>query len=350
MIEYHKRPFTLTELKLEVTYRCDLNCVHCSSDARPSNSLEMSRDDCLRILREAAQMGAKEVAFSGGEPLIWPCIFDAVEAATSNHLASAIYTSGNTNDFGNQAVRLRTLGASRFIFSLFGSAASTHERTTRKAGSFARTMKAMLLAREAGLETEVHFVPMSHNYRELKDIAVLARKHGAATVSALRLVPQGRAALIAGRALNRVQNLELRRQICALRAEGHAIRTGSPYNFLMLSDHPKCSAAIDRLIVGPDLRIYPCDAFKKIRAEELAGTLDWSSLQSRGLRDCWDKSPFLEAVRTYLTTPFAEPCDSCGSLEKCLSGCLAQKVLASNGLKKQPDPDCLGPDFKGDGQ
>jgi radical SAM protein with 4Fe4S-binding SPASM domain len=350
MIEYHKRPFTLKELKIEVTYRCDLNCVHCSSDARPSNALEMSREDCIRILQEAAEMGAREVAFSGGEPLIWPHIVDAVQAAASNRFATGIYTSGNTDDFEDQAVRLRRLGASRFIFSLFGATTSTHERITRKAGSFARTIKAMLLARKAQLETEVHFVPMSNNYRELKDIALLARDHGASTVSVLRLVPQGRAVLLSGRVLNKVQNLELRRQIRALRAGGQTIRTGSPYNFLMLSNHPKCSAAVDRLIVGPDLRIYPCDAFKKVRAEELTGTLDWSSLQTQSLRGCWDKSPFLEAIRTYLTTPFAEPCESCGILGKCLSGCLAQKVIANGNLEKRPDPDCLGPDFKGDDQ
>ncbi len=155
--------------------------------------------------------------------------------------------------------------------------------------------------------------------------------------------------MVRDRALNRIQNLELRRQIQTLRAEhGHDfVRTGSPYNFLMLNDSPACFAAIDRVIIGPDLRLYPCDAFKMIGAVELVQTADWSCLAGASLTECWSKSPYLEAVRTYLTTDFEDPCDSCKLLEKCASGCLAQKAITYNSLDKKPDPDCLGPSFQG---
>lgn len=346
----HGRPFKLKEFKIEVTYRCDLNCVHCSSDARPSNLLEMSRDDCLRILAESAEMGTRDVAFSGGEPLLWPHIFDAVEAAVQHGLKVTLYTSGCAHDFQKTAERLYTLGTFRFIFSVFGATAPSHERVTRKAGSFENTQSAMRHALSLGLTTELHFVPMTGNYSELTDIAQLARKLGASRVSVLRLVPQGRAALVRDRALNRVQNLELRRQIQALRTKHGRdfVRTGSPYNFLMLNDSPACFAAIDRLIIGPDLRLYPCDAFKRIGAEELVKTEEWSCLTGRSLPDCWRRSPYLEAVRTYLTTDFEDPCASCKLLEKCVSGCLAQKTIAYGSLAKKPDPDCLGPSFQGD--
>lgn len=260
-MQYHRRPFNLREFKIEVTYRCDLNCVHCSSDARPSNSLEMSRDDCVRILAQAAHMGARDVAFSGGEPLLWPYIFAAVDAAARHGLKVTVYTSGCADGFQEKAKRLRELGTSRFIFSMFGATATSHERVTRKAGSFEHTQSAMRYALSVGLTTELHFVPMAGNYSELADVAQLARELGASRVSVLRLVPQGRAALVRDRTLSRVQNLELRRAIQALRAKhGHDfVRTGSPYNFLMLNDSPACFSAVDRLIIGPDLRLYPCE-------------------------------------------------------------------------------------------
>ena len=347
MIQYHNRPFCLREFKVEVTYKCNLNCIHCSSDARPSNLTEMSREDCLYILNEAAQIGAKDIAFSGGEPLIWTYINEAVSAAASTGLQVTIYTSGNCVTFKEKAERILSLGAFRFIFSMFGGSASSHERITRVVASFEQTLKAMSDARRIGLVTEVHFVPMSYNYRELRNIATLSKELGASVVSVLRLVPQGRAALLKGRILTRVQNMDLRRLIRDLRNSGYNIRTGSPYNFLMLTTNPKCCASIDRLIIGPDLRLYPCDAFKQVKAEDLVGTLDYSIMRGFNLRDCWDKSPYLEAVREYLTTPFGKPCASCGFLEKCLSGCLAQKVVAYGNLDKRPDPGCLGPDFRG---
>jgi radical SAM protein with 4Fe4S-binding SPASM domain len=349
-MKLHKRPFMLKEFKIEVTYQCDLNCIHCSSDAHPSNRQEMSRDDCIRILAEAAQMGTRDVAFSGGEPLLWPYIFDVVKAAAQHGLNVTIYTSGCADDFTQKATLLHTVGASRFIFSVFGATATTHERITRKTGSFVRTQSALQDALTAGLNTELHFVPMSSNYHELTVIARIARNLGASRVSVLRLVPQGRAALVRDRALNRVQNLELRRQIQALRKEhGHDfVRTGSPYNFLMLNDYPACFAAIDRLIIGPDLHLYPCDAFKRIGSAELVKTEDWSCLIGTSLSECWEKSPYLENVRTYLTTDFEAPCVSCKLIEQCVSGCLAQKTIAYGSLVKRPDPDCLGPNYKGD--
>lgn len=349
-MKWHSRPFCMREFKVEVTYRCDMNCVHCSSDAHPSNPLEMSQEDCLSILKQAGEMGAERVAFSGGEPFLWPHLLSAIGSAASCGLAVSIYTSGNIVGFSDLAEAAQRVGASKLVFSLFGANALAHERVTRKAGSFDRTVRSMRDAVSLHLDVEAHFVPMASNYRELPDIAALAHKVGASRISILRLVPQGRAALIRGRILDRVQNLELRRTVQAARKTYGAafVRTGSPYNFLLLNDKPGCWAAIDRLIIGPDQQVYPCDAFKRISSAELVKTDFLSRLDKWGLRECWEGSPYLEAVRDYLTTDFAEPCASCRLLERCVSGCLAQKVIANGALQKCPDPDCLGPNFQGD--
>ncbi|MCK4829580.1 radical SAM protein, partial [bacterium] len=121
MIQYHRRPFKLREIKIEVTYRCPLACIHCSSDATPSSSLEMSREECLQIIHEAIQMGAEEVAFSGGEPLIWPGLDEAIDAAVCGGLHVIIYTSGNIPKAGGRIEHLAKLGVNTFIFSIFSA-------------------------------------------------------------------------------------------------------------------------------------------------------------------------------------------------------------------------------------
>lgn len=138
-----------------------------------------------------------------------------------------------------------------------------------------------------------------------------------------------------------MQFLELRMAIETLRREGYDIRTGSPLNFLMVNEHPSCRAGIDRLIVAPDLRIYPCDAFKQVLAEEIVGTASLSSLDGASLRECWEKSPYLEAVRTQVASGVVEPCESCRSLVRCRSGCLAQRTILAGELVTGPDPMCL---------
>jgi radical SAM protein with 4Fe4S-binding SPASM domain len=202
-------------------------------------------------------------------------------------------------------------------------------------------MAAIRHAIDAGLHTELHFVPMASNYRQLAPLAEIAKRIGVQRISVLRFVPQGRGAAIGQEVLSPDQNRELRAVIQRLVRQGHNIRTGSPYNFLMLRKKPECAAGIDRLTIAPDLRIYPCDAFKQVKAERIVNTARMSSLKGASLKDCWDKSPYLLKIREFLTTDFGEPCRSCDALNRCVSGCLAQKFLAHGHLKKAPDPMCL---------
>ena len=152
----------------------------------------------------------------------------------------------------------------------------------------------MRAAQHAGLELEFHFVPFAETYRQLEDICLLGRELGVTSVSVLRFVPQGRGMLFRKHALSRLQSVDLRTEILSLRKQGFSIRVGSPFNYLLLDDSPHCFSGIDRLIVGPDQRVFPCDAFKQVQAEELVGTNDLSVLSATcSLAQCWDNSPFL---------------------------------------------------------
>ena len=142
-MEFHQRPFKLREFKIEVTHYCPLACVHCSSDAAPSSKREMSREQCLEILREGIAMGAKEVAFSGGEPLTWPPLNKCIEVAAEGGLKVLIYTSGNIDAPKQRMKELSDLGVTACIFSIFGSTDARHETITRKKGSFSRTKYAI---------------------------------------------------------------------------------------------------------------------------------------------------------------------------------------------------------------
>ncbi len=337
----------LNELKIEVTQHCLLGCVHCSSDASPSSQLEITEHDCARIVQGAADLGARKVTFSGGEPLLWGPLPEMVQTAKRLGLDVSLYTTGNAPHYSRLLEQLKRGGASALVFSVFGARPETHESITRKAGSFEQTHRAMSLAVDAGFRVEAHFVPLQTNLGELAEIGKMALELGLQRVSVLRFVPQGRGHLIGRQVLTPIQNVALRASIVSLRGQGLDVRVGSPYNILLLNEDPTCMAAQDRLIVGPDLRIYPCDAFKNIRAEEVAGSAELSDLHTNSLRDCWALSPYLNKVREHLAADFEEPCCSCSLLRKCLSGCLAQKVIRHQSLKKVSDPLCPAKTLKG---
>lgn len=339
----HKPPFELKELKIEVTHRCPLKCHHCSSVADNECARVMTWADCHRIVCEATAMGVEQIAFSGGEPLVWRDLEDAVALASGRKCKVTLYTTGHAEEktTASRLHKLKDCGLQKTIFSVYSSKPQQHDSMTGVAGSYGQTCKTISESSQIGLTTELHFVPTTQNVQELPAVAALAKSLGATRVSVLRLVPQGRAKSQPGMLLSHEQNLSLRKSILSLRAEGHDIRLGSPYNFLMARDNPACCAAIDRLTVGPDLRIFPCDAFKHIRPSDLDLPDTYGNLGTHSLQECWEKSPIFAAVRTYLTTPFADECGKCSSIEDCTSGCLAQKIIYHGKMCKVHDPMCL---------
>lgn len=334
--------FRIKELKIEVTYNCPLGCIHCSSNASQKNPLTISESKCREILEDAIGLGVQEVAISGGEPLAWNGLTNIIEFAHRHNIFTTIYTSGNTPNPEFIFNKLRKSGLDRAIFSLYSANRIAHNKITRKAESFDLTLKSIDICSSIGITPEIHFVAMTTNYTELSQVINLAESHGVNIISVLRFVPQGRGVLFQKYGiLDRKQNLELKNNIEQLRKSGHKIRTGSPFNVLWLNEDPKCLAAQDRLIISPDLRIYPCDAFKQIHAEDIVGTADYSILDQYSLSDCWVKSKYLNSVRQAILSQPNTPCYECTNYSQCKSGCAAQKYLQYGDLSHNPDPACL---------
>jgi radical SAM protein with 4Fe4S-binding SPASM domain len=333
--------FHLKEIKFEVTHDCLLNCVHCSSISRPESGRSMDWPTFIRVLDEADGLGVSEIAFSGGEPLLWVNIEDAISASLSHGIRTTLYTTGNAPNAKVVMRNLQALGLDRVVFSIFGPDSRQHETITKYKGSFDRTVKIAKFCSAIGLSAEFHFVPLAWNYRMLPEIANLASQIGVKRISVLRLVPQGRGKNITDGQLNYPQNIELRKSIMDLRYKGHDIRLGSPYNFLMLRKNPQCRSGIDRMTIGPDFRIFPCDAFKHILPEDIGKSGEYSNLRDHSLKECWETSPYFQAVREYLMADMAAECKSCIKLKECNSGCMAQKFYTYGRLVIGPDPMCL---------
>jgi radical SAM protein with 4Fe4S-binding SPASM domain len=332
---------SLKEIKLEVTHDCFLNCVHCSSMSTTKSGLNMDWPIFQRILDEANDMGVNEVAFSGGEPLLWDHIEDGISKSLGYGIHSILYTTGNAPGAENILRNLHSAGLNRVVFSIFGANAAEHEAVTRYEGSFDRTTKIAEYCSGIGLNIEFHFVPLSWNYTTLPEIANLAMKLNIDRISVLRLVPQGRGGDIRDGQLSRSQNIELIKTIQDLRGKGHEIRLGSPYNFLMLRENPQCRSGIDRMTIGPDYRIFPCDAFKHISPQDIRTSSDYLNIKGHSIKECWEKSPYFKTVREYLMGDIAKECSACSTFDNCKSGCMAQKFYAYGGLPKRPDPMCL---------
>src|ERR687888_295663 len=82
-------------LLAELTYRCPLHCVYCSNPVDyASSGPELTTEDWLRVLREGRALGAAQLGFSGGEPLVREDLEVLVAAASKLGYYSNLITSG----------------------------------------------------------------------------------------------------------------------------------------------------------------------------------------------------------------------------------------------------------------
>ena len=58
------------------TYKCNLSCKHCYSEAGNLSKMELSTKEAMNVVDQVADFGVTSLAFSGGEPLMRKDFFE----------------------------------------------------------------------------------------------------------------------------------------------------------------------------------------------------------------------------------------------------------------------------------
>jgi radical SAM protein with 4Fe4S-binding SPASM domain len=326
-------------VKIEVTQKCPLDCLHCSSEANNSKSRQLDEKLVSDLIRDAKLLNAKEIIFSGGEPLEWEPLCRCLELCKDLGLKTCVYTTCNSF-YQNEKLRKDFIksGVDNIVVSLFGANQKEHEKVTRIYGSFEKTIQGIKSLSQTGINISVHFVAMKQNWRQLAGVVDLVENLKVKKVSVLRFVPHGRGEIVKDiQNLNREELKELKREIIRLRENPNVfIRVGSPFNILSLETDVDCEAGICRIIIGSDGIVYPCDAFKNVIPEG-----KFISVYEGSLKEIWEKSEYLNDIRQKLKQGLCSTCRMCVNHMKCKGGCLAQKIIRFNGKYDIPDPDCI---------
>lgn len=262
------------ELVLELTDRCHLACLHCSSSSGSGSRAELPAPLVFRLLAEARELGVTRVSFGGGEPTTSALLAEAVRFAGTRFSRINVYTCGARRVDDGSVLPLATdllehwrgLEALRLIFSIHGSSREIHDAVTLVPGSFDAMIASARLARDLEIHTETHFVPMSPNADELESVVRLASRLGSSKVSILRFVAQGRGAQSARQLqLNAADEQRFLVKLSALRARrAMPIRTGSPWNGRVSGPAVPCRAGRWKLVVQPTGNVVPCEVFKAV--------------------------------------------------------------------------------------
>jgi len=320
-------------LLAELTYACPLQCPYCSNPVNfARRGRELDTDEWLRVLRQGRALGAAQLGFSGGEPLVRRDLEQLIREARR----LGYYTNLITSAVGMDADRVAALreagldhvqisfqaGAAAANDAIAGSAVFEHKR------AMARAVKA------AGFPLVLCFVLHRDNLEQVGDMLRLAVELEADYVELATVQYYGWALLNRERLLPSCDQLAR----AELAVEVHRRRfPDSPKVFYVVPDYhegrPKaCMNGWGRvfLAVAPDGTALPCHA-----AAELP--LTFPNVRERDLEWIWRHSPAFNRFRG--EGWMREPCRSCPQRTKDHGGCRCQAYLLT-GEAENADPAC----------
>ena len=319
-------------LTWEITYACNLQCVHCLSSSGIRDPRELSTDQAKAVLDELRDLQVFYINIGGGEPMIRKDFFEILEHAEANDIGVKFSTNG-TYITAENARRLAAMNYLDIQISLDGVDAATNDAVRGK-GSYATAIAAMNHLRDANFgQFKISVVVTRHNVDQLDAFKALADSYGA-QLRITRLRPSGRGADTWDE-LHPTQQQQ--RQIYNwLMKHGENVLTGDSFFHLnafgeSLPGLNLCGAGRVVCLIDPIGDVYACpfvihDQFK-------AGSL----LSDGGFTKVWKESDLFLSLRE----PESEgACSACGSYDACQGGCMAAKFFTGIPLDG-PDPECV---------
>jgi MoaA/NifB/PqqE/SkfB family radical SAM enzyme len=178
---------------IDPTNRCNNNCLPCWTnspllgDFGPPASWarqEMPAEMLLRLIDELATLGAKRLRFTGGgEPLLHPAIFPAIERAKARGLICALTTNFSVIDDAGVR-RLAAAGLDELTVSLWAGSAAIYSRshpnkTEKTFAEIERHLRLYAECKRPGAEIVMANVLFSMNFMESREMLDFALRVGA---------------------------------------------------------------------------------------------------------------------------------------------------------------------------
>jgi pyrroloquinoline quinone biosynthesis protein E len=322
-------PYTLVA---ELTHRCPLACPYCSNPRELVHGRdELTTDEWLRVVQDAASLGVMQVHLSGGEPLARADLEPIAACARASDLYVNLVTSG----VPLERERLERLAPSldHVQLSIQDADASSSDRIADFA-AFDQKVRVAGWVRDLGLPLTINVVLHRDNLDRVESIVAMAERLGAdrlelANVQLVSWALENRAALLPSRAqieharavsAEAKRRLEGKMQVVFVLPDWHA-------------DRPRaCMDGWARrfMVVAPDGMVLPCHAARAL-------PLSFESVRSRSLKAIWKDNGALQAFRGEGWMP--EPCKSCDRRSIDFGGCRCQ-AFALTGDARATDPAC----------
>jgi len=310
-----------------ITGRCNLNCRYCYA-YRFKGLEELNRDECLRIIREAAELEVDHISFTGGEPFLRKDIFDLLSEAKNLGIYVTVVTNGSTIN-EERVKELSRFGV--FVYLSVDGVKETHEKV-RGAGSWKFIEKSVSFFKRFGVEFATVTALNKQNYVETENLLRFSADSGASYHCFIPIMPFGKASWLD--VLDKEEFLSFFKIL-----EDSLVKVDVTVDLW-------CMPFAERFISSPNVYVNVCRGMSAIDIGVdgsilLCDVLDiaLTNIKGRSLKDVWVEYENHKLIKNILNPKLDNPCNLCPVKSKCLGGCYARSYAMYGDFNK-PDPLC----------
>lgn len=321
-------------LLAELTYRCPLQCPYCSNPLEIAKyDQELSTDDWIRVMREGRKMGATQLGFSGGEPLVRQDLEELIAEARQ----LGYYTNLITSGVGMDEARIQAFKKVGLDHIQVSFQASDEELNNYLGGtkSFQHKLEMARLVKKYEYPMVLNIVLHRKNIEQIRDILDMTVDLNADYVELASTQYYGWSRINVDQLLPTRAQLENAEKVAK---EYQDKMKGQMKIIYVIPDYfenrPKpCMNGWGAifLTIAPDGSALPCHA-----AAQLPG-LNPPNVKEHGVEWIWNDSPAFNKFRGL--DWMQEPCRSCPEKEKDFGGCRCQAYMLT-GDPTNADPVC----------
>ena len=313
----------------EITLRCDLSCGHCGSRAGKPRSDELRTEEALDVVRQLAEMGAREITLIGGEAYLrddWPVIARAIV----DRGMRCSMTTGGRGMTAERARMAKDAGMSAISVSLDGMR-EAHDLQRGLQGSFDAALTALENLRAAGLTLDVNTQLNRLSLPQLDALVDLLIEKKVRGWQVQLTVPMGRAAERPDWLFQPYELLELYPKLAALAERAHAggVMIWPANNIGYFGPH---EAVLRGRGVEMDFHWTGCPAGTRAMGIESDGTIKGcpslpteayggGSSRTSSLQKIWDETKELRYTRDRTAADLWGFCKDCYYADECRAGC-----------------------------
>ena len=320
-------------LLAELTYRCPLQCPYCSNPLEIAKyQKELSTEDWVRVMQEARKMGAAQIGFSGGEPLVRPDLEELIQEA--RHLG--YYTNLITSGVGMDEARVKRFKDAGLDHIQISFQASDEELNNFLGGTktFQHKKEMARIVKAYEYPMVLNIVIHRKNIEQIRDILEMTVELNADYVELASTQYYGWSRI------NVDQLLPTREQLAKaeiVAKEYQSRMKGKSKILYVIPDYfenrPKpCMNGWGAifLTIAPDGTALPCHEAGQL-------PINFPNVKDVSVEEAWKDSPGFNHFRGFEW--MKEPCRSCDEKEKDFGGCRCQAFMMT-GDAANTDPVC----------